>query len=403
MVFNLRKERGIKMALAAKSRPGKGNVSIREFLKSAKTGRSGVKYSAEAGTKHWFFVPQQTLTSIDEQGNEFTENVTFSEMHWVHEWRDSQKHFNAALCLYSERGSVCPFCKRVKDAWDVYKDRYERMYDACIARGMTKEQAEFYMRGDKSSKTNQVKGAYTALMDERKMREAKAYMYMLIALFELDANNKPVLDNGLPRYELKVMRMTQNRVEDLIKQLEATQADIERQEIMIDYPNYDDMTFVVGQSTTSIVFPNVRITAQYPALVDKIEEEAKQFQWDGLESSFQELTEYNSEAAEEICTKQFKLWDEHVQKLVTNKSDRYLEYSADVENVPALNMGQQGIIQTQPNDVQQIGVAGYTNIPAPNGAVQAGQQPVQQSVQQPVQQSVQQPVQQNATTQQLQI
>ena len=32
-------------------------------------------------------------------------------------------------------------------------------------------------------------------------------------------------------------------------------------------------------------------------------------------------------------------------------------------------MGQQGVIQTQPNDVQQIGVAGYTNIPAPNGNV----------------------------------
>ena len=313
------------------------SMDIRGFLKNVKS-NNGIKYVTESGKSHRLYIPAVKQITQDEEGNQIEVVTTVSEMHEVHEWIDKDGKFKSALCL-AELGQECPFCNRVGAAWDIYKYRYEAEKAALLAKGMSEEQAKYEMEGDKDKKVGGKQGIYRALLDQRKMKEKKPYFYLLVAQFELDAQQNPVLDAGLPKFELKVMKLSEGRVEKLLKSLETCGGQLEGQELKIDYTVTDDVAERVGQSTTTVVFPQYAFTYAYAGLKDKIDAEAEKFSWDGIDKAFGELTVYTHEGATEMCDENFRSWDKYQNELKVNPNAHYLEYNTQAMDKPALNAG----------------------------------------------------------------
>ncbi len=345
-------------------------MDIRTYLKQAKSGADSVKYTAESGKTHRIYIPFVNATQKDESTGELvTFQTSVSEGHAVHEWTGKDGKFDSALCL-TEQGQPCPFCARVSDAWDIYKHRYDMEKNAYLAQGMTEEQANYEMEGDKEKKVGGKKGRKLALLDQRKMKETNYYFYMLVAQFEIDAQGNAVCDAGMPKFELKVMKMSKSRTEKILKMVDAAGGNLNGQELKIDYPPTDDPAERVGQSTVSLVFPDFKFTTQFPGLAEKINEEAAQFSWDNIEKSFKELTVYSGDAAEDICNKNFATWDDYKRELAVNPGAKYLEYATAADK-PAIQAG----VPTPQIGSATPGVP-MPSIMAPNGNIGAPINPV---------------------------
>lgn len=297
---------------------------VRAFLRES-AGGNGIKYTAEKGARHVIYIPYTTQQVLDEATNTETTVKTLCAISGdIHEWTTSDGKFKATACLKdiirkAEDGTTllndgkCPFCERVADGWEIYNYRKEL------------EDATCKLTGDARQK--HLDNAFATFRDERKAKEVRKYMYILVVKFKLNDQGKEVIGtDGLPEYELKVMKLSASRVEKIQQQITNSGAELPGSELIFEYPNVDDRRLLVSQSTTTPVFPTNMLTAKYPAIVNKINEDVSKFDWDGIEKSFAEWGGMTTVEAESTVNAMFEQWDTYKKERTVNPNAKYLEY-----------------------------------------------------------------------------
>lgn len=324
------------MASSFLSTASKRVTDVRGFLRDAATS-SSIKYAAEKGAKHILYIPYTNVETEDEKGEKVLQKQIIAISGAVHEWHGADGKYKATVCMkdvirQSEDGKVtlndgsCPICNRVSDAWDIYRYRKELEEVNCKLTGE-----------DKKKHLETVNSVYA---DERKAKDARTYMYVLVAKMRTE-NNNVVLDSaGVPEYDLKVMKLSSSRVEKLQQQVANAGSELAGSELMFEYPNTDDRRLQVSQSTTALVFPNNMVTTKYPALMSKIVQDVNKFDWEGIEKSFPEWAGMTTAEAEKNTNELFEKWDEYKKEVQINPAAKYMEYITDtpVTN-PSLNVG----------------------------------------------------------------
>ncbi len=301
---------------------GKKTTDIRTFLKEV-GGGSTIKYKPEKGVKHYVHIPYLNVPVQDEEGNEVIQKQVVAISGNVHEWHTPDGKYRAMVCLKdvvrkAEDGTLlndgsCPLCERISDAWDIYRYRLEMEEKTC---GKTGEDLKKHIDGIKK-----------VFADERKMKEAKPYIYMLVVLYKTDSKDQPIMGaNNLPEYELKIMKLSASRVEKLQQQVENSGDELAGSEMIFEYPNEDDPRLVVSQSTTAPVFPNARFITKYPGLAQAIANDVAKFTWEGIEKAFLEWSGMTTAEAKKVVDELFGKWDKYKRELAVNPNARYLEY-----------------------------------------------------------------------------
>lgn len=317
------------MASSFLSTASKKVTDVRGFLRDAAGGGS-IKYAAEKGSKHLLYIPFQTATDTNEAGQEVTVKQLMAISGAVHEWQSPDGKYKATVCMkdvlipideedltkgYKNDGT-CPFCDRVGDAWDIYRYRKELEENNCKLNGE-----------DRKKHLEKSTGTFA---DERKAKDARTYMYILIVKYRTQADNSVVMgSDGLPEYDLKVMKLSNSRVEKIQQQIANAGSELPGSELMFEYPNTDDRRLQVSQSTTAPVFPNNMLTVKYPALINKINSDTAKFEWAGIEKSFPEWSGMTSMEAQKITDTLFEQWDKYKTDLQLNPGSRYMEYIND--------------------------------------------------------------------------
>ena len=348
-------------------------VDISSFLREAAGGNS-IKYVAEAGKKHRvYIVPVEVEQEVDGVVQKVkTINAIMAK---VHEGKDSSGKYYATACLEdihikTDDGIVvndgtCPFCKRESDAWDVYNYRMEMEEATCILTG--------------ENRKKHLENCKTNFADERKAKKANNYLYMLVVKFKTTDNGDAVTgDNGLPVYELKVMRLSASRVEKIQKQLKNSGIEMVGQELIFDYPNEEDRRLVVSGSTVSPVFGDAQFVVKYPALLEQINRDVEQFDFDGVAEAFKELKGMSTSEASKIMEDSFEEWDKYQKAKLINPMAKYLEYANETPvNNPSLQIPTGPMVQTAATPIvpQVAGmVSGVPQVPViPTGQIN-GQQ-----------------------------
>lgn len=311
-------------------RAGKQVADIRAFLRDAAGGNS-IKYNPEKGAKHVVYFPFKTVKVIDEAtGEEAAVKRIEAISGNFHEWTTADGKFKSVSCLKgivenAEDGTVlndgsCPFCDRIADAWGIYNYRKEKEELSCRLQGDQRE--------------NHLKITFNSFRDERKAKETRSYMYILVVKFRTKENNEPVIGaDGLPEYELKVMKMSSSKVEKIQKQVVNAGVDLPGSEIIFEYPNVEDKRLLSSQATTTLVFTQKMLTSLYPALLNKINEDVEKFEWDGIEKAFPEWQSMTTAEALKIMDNAFEQWDKYQKELIVNPQAKYLEYVIETPTV----------------------------------------------------------------------
>lgn len=310
-------------------------TDVRSFLRETAGGNS-IKYSAEKGAKHRVYIPFREQIVQDENGQQVKQKQLIAIQANVHEWMTADGKFKATCCIKDvirkdDNGQVlndgtCPFCDRVGDAWDIYNYRKEL------------EEATCQLTGEERKK--HLEKANKDFVDARKAKEVRPYIYILVAKMAMDdsGNNPKLGADKLPEYELKVMKLSASRVEKIEGQLANSGIELAGSELIFDYPATDDKRLMVSQSTTSPVFPNNMLTAQFPDLVNKINTDVSKFEWDGIEKAFPEWNGMSTSEAKTIMTDMFTKWDEYKAQKMINPNAKYMEYVTSTPSaVPSLD------------------------------------------------------------------
>lgn len=298
-------------------------TDVRSFLRDS-AGGNNIKYAAEKGAKHLIYIPAIDELVIDDATGAQTAVKKLQALQGaVHEWTDQNGKYRAVCCLKGthitdEAGNVvndgsCPFCDRLGDAWNIANYRKELEEATCT---LTGEQREEHLKKF-ASQCN----------DERKAKDARNYMYLLVVKFRLDKAGNPTIGaDGMPEYDLKVMKLSASRVDKIQQQVINTGSELPGSELIFQYPNTDDRRLQVGQSTVSVVFPTNALTTKFPGLTDKINQDVAKFEWEGIEKSFPEWEGMSTAEATTVTNGLFKQWDEYQKDKITNPAAKYLEY-----------------------------------------------------------------------------
>lgn len=313
------------MAKSFLSTASKKVTDVRGFLREAAGGTS-IKYVAEKGAKHILYIPYENVTQVDEEGNEQIIKQVIAIAGNVHEWQSPDGKFKATVCMkdvvrQSEDGTVllndgtCPFCDRVTDAWDIYRYRREL------------EEANCKLTGEDRKK--HLEKVNSTFADERKAKDARGYMYILVVKYRTDGGKIVMGADKLPEYDLKVMKLSSSRVDKIQQQVANAGSELPGSELMFEYPATDDRRLQVSGSTTAPVFPNNMLTNKHAGLMDKITQDISKFEWDGIEKSFPEWNGMSSAKAKETTDILFEKWDEYKTQVQVNPSAKYMEYITD--------------------------------------------------------------------------
>lgn len=305
-------------------------TDVKQYLKEVSSDRS-IKYSAEKGAKHHLFIPTKPEHVTLEDGSVVTVETINAISQRIHDWTDSNGNYNTTICLdgivRNENGvllndGTCPICQRVSDAWEIYNKRKEELEASCtLPAGKARE--DF------------IKKTLEGYRDDMKAKDARDYVYLLVAVFETK-DGQPVIDEEtkLPRYAMKVMKLSSSRLDKINKQLNNSGCEFGGSEIIIEYKNTEDIKQQVGESTVSLVMESQMFTRVYPQLFENIKKEAMEFEFDSIDKAFKEWKGMSVEEAKIKMNSQFKRWDEYKEALKTNPGAMYLEYSQASANVP---------------------------------------------------------------------
>lgn len=324
---------------------GRKSVDIRSFLRESASG-AGIRYRAIANEKHFIYIPYTIEKSVTEEGTE--EFKSLIALHGaVHDWT-ADGRYRAAVCLEGvvrkdDDGNVindgnCPMCNRVQDAWEIYNYRME------LAKQTNKTGKELEKHLDTEKRT---------ALDERKVREANDYIYILVAVFRMKGND-PILDEktGLPEFDLKVMRMSTNRAEKIQKSVENVGVEFLGAEILFDYPDTEDIRQLTTNSTTTALLPQMKnsVVGKYEKVVDVIQKAAEEFEWEGIEKTFREWDGMTTEEAKITMNSQFRIYDQWKEDLKINPDAKYIEYLEDPSGgATKPEIVEKGMISTDPN------------------------------------------------------
>lgn len=324
--------------------------NVKQFLRDAAD--NNIKYTPERNARHQLYIPY--ILTQNEAGEEVKELV--ARAIGVHDIIPAPGKFEATICLdgirmtdESQRDAngnpivlndgTCPFCGRVADAWEIRNHLKKKEEANC---GKTGDDLVEYM-----------KQVGSRLQQERKVKEAKYYIYLLVVKFKLQADGKtPVLGaDGLPDYELKVAKWSSSRVEKIQETFDNSMIELEGGEVVFKYPDVDSAMQLASQNTASPLFGQAKFTEKYPALKEKIDADVAKWSWDDLAKSFREWKGYSVQAAKEKCDELFRAWDAYKSDLGTANEHEYLE---DTANGPAVT---NPVLGTQVNaPVAGIGV-----------------------------------------------
>lgn len=309
------------------SSAGRKVTDIRSFLRETANSNS-IRYYVEKGAKHFIYVPYVTNTVVDEEGNERVEKQIIAISGDIHEWNSLDNRYNAVVCLKgvvrkSDDGIIindgsCPFCDRISDAWEIYKYRRDLEEKNCR---LTGEQRERRLEKIKST-----------LADQRKAKEARSYMYILIAQFRTEDGKIVFGEDKLPLFDLKVMKLSRSRVEKIQQQVENAGSELPGSELTFEYSSKDDRRLQVAQSTVALVFPNNMLTKKYPELLKKINEAVSKFEWEGIEKAFKEWEGMSTAEAKRVTDELFEQWDRYQKELKVNPNAKYMEYVVESDD-----------------------------------------------------------------------
>lgn len=336
---------------------GTKRTNIRSFLKDASS-QNSIKYKAERKKTHVIYFPYQMMQN-EETGE--TEKTLIALSAKVHEWTSNDGKYHATMCtqgkiIPGENGveitdGSCPFCDRISDSWDIYRYRYDLEERSC---GKTGDELKKHMDTVKSQ-----------FLKERKTSDAKDQIYILIVLFKTDEKKNPVLgSDDLPSYELKIMKMSAAGATKLEQQMENNGISLEDAEVIFSYPDEEDIRLLVNGRTTTAVFPSNKITAKYPAILEKISKDVEKFDWDGIDKAFPEWTLVPTNQSKKTVKEMFRCWDQYLEdKEVNGDSARYLEYMGkgkevtqpSIDGSPAIGTGVNMGVNPPAGGMPQIG------------------------------------------------
>lgn len=300
-------------------------TDVKQYLKEASADNS-IKYRAEKGAKHLIYVPTVSVDVMDEAtGTKVTKQQIVAVSQKVHDWNDNEGKYRTTICLdgiirKGENGEIindgtCPICERVSDAWDIYNSRKEKL------------EAETNIP-DPKAREEYIKKILESYRDAMKAKEARDYIYLLIAFFETKGTNMEVVydeDTKLPKYSLKVMKIAATRLEKINKSIQNSGVSIEGAELIFEYKDTDDIRQQVGESTVSIVMESNRLTNN-EALLNAINTDVAKFDFETIDTAFREWKGMSTEEATIKMRAQFRRWDEYKEALKTNPNAMYLEY-----------------------------------------------------------------------------
>lgn len=349
-------------------------TDVRQFLKDA-SNNSGLKLTAEKGAVHHLYFPPRAVLRTDEAGNPVQDECLWAIEGNVHSLKLPDGKYKEVMCLKdivrkADDGTVlndgsCPFCNRTADSNDIFFYRKEIEEKRCMLTGTDREKY--------------LKNVNKTLSEEKKVGARRSYMYAIVIKFA-SADSVVLGKDGLPEYELKVMRLSGSRLDDIEKTLRNAGTKIYGAEVKIQYDDTDDKRLMVSQSTISPVFEAAMITKMYPAVLDKINKDIEEFDWEGIPKAFPEWEGLTTSEANTIVSSQFSKWDEYKKELAVNSNAMYLEYSTsqDIAN-PPINMGGAVMGQSMPgipdmNSMSQPQGMGAVQMPN-MGAVQMPQMP----------------------------
>lgn len=304
-------------------------TDVRQYLRDQATGNS-IKYSAVAGETHLIYVPYTEVPVLDEEGNPKMENGApvverqlIAIQGNVHEWNTPDGKYHSCVCMQDTireadgvviNDGTCPFCDRIGDGWDIYRMRKETEELNCKLKP-GKERDDFLQRSNRG------------FNNERKSKEARPYLYILVVKFRTDSSKQPIMENGLPTYDLKVMKMSASRLTKIQEQIQNSGVDMPGSELSFGYPKTDDKRLVVGQSVTSVIFPQQMLTYKYPEVKAKIQEDVDKFSFEGIDKlGFPEWAGMTTAKAKEVMDEQFAQWDSYKKELLANPNAKYMEY-----------------------------------------------------------------------------
>lgn len=317
-------------------------TDIKAFVKEA-SGANGLKYKAERNAKHLLYIP---VKMEEADGKEIA--TINAQMAKVHEGNDANQKYYSFMCLdgiYREdtqgdqtvvlNDGTCPYCEAVQDAWEIYNLRME----LAKAQGKTEKELE---------------EAKKIALDERKVKEANDYMYLVVCQIKLKTGTEPEINatTGLPEYELKVMRMSKSKAEKLMNGAEDSGLEFAGSELIYNYPDTEDPRLLSGQATSSFLVPGTKksVISQYPELKKAMDEACEKFEWDSIAKVFPEWKGTTTKEAKIFVETQFKQFNQYKLELQSNPNAQYLEYvAAPATNKPEL--GNSANADTDPNAV----------------------------------------------------
>lgn len=351
--------------VAAAARPVR---NVKQFLRDSAD--NSIKYVPERNAKHQLYIPYVMVQQED--GQTVRELVARSIS--VHDIIPSPGKFEATICLEGivmedpnnkdENGNpillndgTCPFCQRVSSAWDI--------------RNYLKKQEEERCGKTGNDLIEHMKTVGSRLQQERKVKESKHYIYLLVAKFKLQDDEKsPIIGtDGLPEYELKVAKWSASRVEKIQEIFDNSMMEFEGGELVFKYPDVDSPMQLASQNTASPLFGQAKFTERFQGLKEKIDADVSKWTWDDLAKSFREWNGYSVKDAEKKCDDLFRAWDSYKRDLDTPNAHAYLEDTCNGPEVsnPALAApvnAPTGIEVSLPNTGTGVGIG--TNIPDPN-------------------------------------
>lgn len=296
------------------------NVSVSELEKGNETKPTEfeptMRYSTGSGAiKHKIYIPYVS----NDNGEKTSMNIV-AKVHYITNPYDREKRISIACHKHLVDGKVegeCPICDRIATSWNIYTVKYEKA-----------------QKDGKCSTEEEAKAVRKALADSRDVKKAEEYIYILITQFELESDFKtPVLDeDGLPKFENKIMKFTKKSYLKLTEQLKDAEDsnEIAGRELTFTYTDANMPAARVAQRTIAFSSEKVQLTAKYKGLEEKINKSLKDFAWDEeLPRAYSEFKEKTDEDLKKLMDMLFASFDAYVKENNLTFENKYENFSFD--------------------------------------------------------------------------